>query len=360
VSPEVTRVVVLAPNWLGDAVMALPALRDVRAHFARATLAVAARASVARLFDCVPGVDEIVVLAPRRPVASAASRTEDSGWLAEGAFECAILFPNSFHAAWLVWRAGVAERWGYRSDLRGSLLTRAVPKPPKGLHCGAYYQHLVRELGIDTGPLTPRLRVPAAGRVAARRMLEEHGWVEGATLVALAPGAAYGHAKRWPPERFAELIRLIWDEFGAACVLLGRPDDRHAGEAILAALERSAAGRAPARVIDLIGRTDLLLLIGVLSHCGALVANDSGALHLAAAMGLPVSAIYGPTDERYTTPLTAREGAEGRVAVFTEPVWCRPCGLRECPIDHRCMRRIPASRVFEAVRAQIGAAEGAL
>ena len=118
-------------------------------------------------------------------------------------------------------------------------------------------------------------------------------------------------------------------------------------------------GELPGRLIDLIGRTDLLLLMGTLSHCRALVANDSGALHLAAAMGLPVSAVYGPTDERYTTPLTSTEQAEGRVAVFTEPVWCRPCGLRDCPIDHRCMTRIPASRVFEAVRAQIGAAEGA-
>ena len=104
--------------------------------------------------------------------------------------------------------------------------------PRRGCIAAAYYQHLVRELGIETGPLTPRLSVPAASRTAARRMLEEAGWVAGTTLVGVAPGAAYGHAKRWPPARFAELIRLLWDERGAGCVLLGRPDDREAGQAI--------------------------------------------------------------------------------------------------------------------------------
>jgi heptosyltransferase-2 len=359
-STDVHRVVVLAPNWLGDAVMALPALGDVRNHFAGARLVVAVRASIARLFDCVPGVDEIVVLRSEGGSSVVRSGRSEVEALREGRFDVAILFPNSFHAAWLVWRAGVPERWGYHADFRGPLLTRAVRRPAAKVHYGAYYQNLVRELGTEAGPLAPRVKVPQSSRVAATQMLEREGWTPAGALVGIAPGAAYGHAKRWPPARFAELIRLLWDETGAACVLLGRPADSDAWQEILATLERSADGRVAGRLINLIGRTDLLQLMGVMSHCRAFVANDSGALHLAAAIGLPVAAVYGPTDERYSTPLASEEGAEGQIVVFTEPVWCRPCGLRECPIDHRCMTRIPASRVFEAVRTHISVAEGSL
>ncbi len=357
-SPTTHHVVVLAPNWLGDAVMALPALGDIRRHFADARLAVAARTSIARLFECVPGVDEIVVLGSESGSSGAGPARDNVGALGDGRFDVAILFPNSFSAAWLARRAGVPERWGYRADLRGPLLTRAVRRPRGKVHYGAYYQNLVRGLDMTAGPLTPRVGVPAASRTAAGRMLEERGWTPGEALVGLAPGAAYGHAKRWLPARFAELVRLVWEQKGAGCVLLGRSADRDAGQDIVAALERSADGRVAGRLIDLIGATDLLLLLGAMSHCRAVVTNDSGAMHLAAAIGLPVTAIFGPTDERYSSPLTTEECAEWRVAVLSEPVWCRPCGLRECPIDHRCMTRIPASRVFDAVRAQIGNVEG--
>src|SRR6266446_2362977 len=140
-----SNVLILAPNWLGDAVMALPAIRDVRRHFADARLMVAARPSVAALFRVVPGIDEVVTI--------------DDGKLPDAAgADIGILFPNSFRSAWLLQRAGVKERWGYRSDFRGFLLTRTVRRPRKKMHFGEYYQNLVRELGIDTGPLTPDLR----------------------------------------------------------------------------------------------------------------------------------------------------------------------------------------------------------
>jgi heptosyltransferase-2 len=346
------RIVVLAPNWLGDAVMALPALRDIRRHVPEANLSVAARASVAALFHAVPEVDEILILSPGR---GRSARRNDIRKLKKGRFDLAILFPNSFHSAWMIWRAGVPERWGYRSDLRGRLLTRAVARPRPKVHFGEYYLALVRGLGMETGPPTPRIVVAAAGADAAAQMLRARGWVSGELLVGVAPGAAYGHAKRWPPERFAALISVLSDEAGASCVLLGRAEDRDAGQEVEAALHAqipNPESQIP-RVINLIGATDLPKLMGVISHCRALVANDSGALHLAAAMGVPVTAIYGPTDERFSTPLTAREADRDRVAVIFEPVWCRPCFLRDCPIDHRCMTRIPVSRVADAVRAQL-------
>jgi heptosyltransferase-2 len=315
------RVVIVAPNWLGDAVMALPAIRDVRRHFAEAKLVIAARPSVAALFRAVAGVDEIV-----------------DPELARG--DVGILLPNSFRSAWLLKRAGVPERWGYRSDMRGVLLTKAIRRPRKKVHFGEYYQHLVGELGIETGPLTPQLTVPPSKLEAAATLLGGFGWNPGRKLVGIAPGAAFGHAKRWPRDRYAALSVSL-QETGAMCVVLGRSEDRDAADGI--------------QGVDLIGRTDLMMLMAVLSHCSALVANDSGALHLAAALGVPVTAIYGPTDERYSLPLSSLGPSADRVRAISHPVFCRPCGLRDCPIDHRCMKRIAPEQVFEIVREQLDA-----
>jgi lipopolysaccharide heptosyltransferase II len=320
------RIIVVAPNWLGDAVMALPAIRDVRRHFAEAQLVVTARSSVAMLFRAVPGVDEI------------AEPGKSGG-------DVGILLPNSFRSAWELRRAGVPERWGYRSDMRGMLLTKPIKRPRKKVHFGEYYQHLVQQLGIDTGPLTPQLTVPEGKVRAAADLLAQRGWTPGQALIAIAPGAAFGHAKRWPPERFAALASMLRAELGAACVLVGRSEDRD--DSVRAGGTENIGG------IDLIGQTDLSMLMGVLLHCRALVANDSGALHLAAALGVPVTAIYGPTDERYSLPLSSFESPGDRVRAISRDVFCRPCGLRDCPIDHRCMKRITTQEVFELVRRQL-------
>lgn len=316
------NVVVVSPNWLGDAVMALPAIRDVRRHFADGQLTIAARASVAPLFRAVSGVDRIAVVDTARDDKIEA--------------DVGILLPNSFRSAWRLKQAGVKERWGYRSDFRRLLLTRAVRRPRRKVHFGEYYANLVRQLGIETGPLTPALAVPSKTIHAAAALLEEQGWTRERPLVGLAPGAAFGHAKQWPSKRFAELATMVGRDLGAACVVLGRREDR------------DAALGVPG--IDLVGRTDLLMLMGVLAHCRTLVANDSGALHLAAALGVPVVGIYGPTDELYSMPLPSVEAARGRVAALSEPVFCRPCFLADCPIDHRCMKRISSERVFDSVR----------
>jgi heptosyltransferase II len=354
----VGRLLVIAPNWLGDAVMALPALADIRRHFAEATLAVAARATVAPLFDCVPGIDQLIVLEGYGDSSGPGGRRDAVARVAEGRFDAAILFPNSFRAAWLVRSAGVPERWGYSADFRRVLLTRSVRRPGR-VHYAAYCQRLASELGIANGPLEARLSAPASLRASAEEQLRSEGWTPGQPLLGIAPGAAYGHAKRWPPARFAELFRLVWERTDATCVVLGRAADRDARQDILDALDRAPGGRPSGRLIDLTGRSDLLQLIGVASCCRAFVANDSGALHLAAALGVPVVGIYGPTDERYTSPLAAGPDLERQVRVLTAEAWCRPCGLRECPIDHRCMRRVSALQVFEALGGALGGrAEG--
>lgn len=324
---RVKRLVIFAPNWLGDAVMALPAIADVRRAASQAAIAVAARAAIAPLFQLVPGVDEVVVLAARG----------DADRLRPHAFDAALLLPNSFQAALTVWRAGIPERWGYRTDFRAPLLTHAVA-PPAPVHQGAYYQHLVRALGVPNGPLEPRIDVDDDRRRAGAGMLASRGWDGRAPLVALAPGAAYGGAKRWPPDMFAALARDLAGD-GVTPVLVGGAADRPTGAEFLGALG------ARTRCVDVIGHTDLPALAGVLANCRALVSNDSGAMHIGAAIGLPVTALFGPTSEHATRPL----GSAGPV-VLTNPVWCRPCMLRECPLTHRCMRGIPVEAALSAAR----------
>jgi heptosyltransferase-2 len=205
---------------------------------------------------------------------------------------------------------------------------------------------------METGGLEATVPVPARALHDARALLMARGWDGLAPLVGIAPGAAYGGAKRWPPERVAALVTRLQEERSATCVLVGSAGDVPAARAIESTLGKDGragvAGRS-AGPIDLVGKTDLTTLLGILGHCAAFVSNDSGAMHLSAAAGVPVVAIFGPTDERATSPLGTHE-------ILTRPVWCRPCHLRECPIDHRCMTRITVDEVADAVGRQLGRA----
>ncbi len=344
------RLVVLAPNWLGDIVMALPALADVRRQWPEAVLTVAVRQPFVPLFDAVPGVNATIPLGGGG-MRSLKTLTTDVERLREGRFDAALLPPNSFHAAWLVWRAGIPERWGVSADLRRLLLTRAVRRPKgKRLHQAEYYQRLTENLGATSGPLRPTVSAGEAALATAAALLQQHGW-RGERLVGLAPGAAYGWAKRWPPAYVATLAHYVAQDLEARPVLVGAPADRGTARDVL--LELARRGRSPSTgLIDLVGMTDLTALVGVLAQCSAFVSNDSGAMHLAAALGVPVTAIFGPTREWATAPLPAPDGPEPRI-VKTD-VWCRPCMLRNCPIDHRCMTRIAPEDVLAPVAAQVG------
>ena len=326
--PDAGPLLVVSPNWLGDAVMALPAIADLKRHFADRRMIVAARASVSSLFTMVPDVERVV--------------TADVAAIRDARPSVAVLFPNSFASAWLVWRAGVRERWGYARDFRRRLLTRAVRPPKQPMHQGEYYQHLVRELGVATGPLEPTLSIGADALDDAKRLLAQHGWEEGSLLIVLAPGAAYGKAKQWIPSHVTWLVTDLVRERGITCALVGSRADAQTTRAIRDAVPVDCQPK----VLDLAGETRLPVLAGVMSVAAACVSNDSGAMHLAAAAGVPVVAIFGSTNERATAPL-AHAGVPGEIV--TNPVWCRPCMLRECPIDHRCMTGIEPARVLAAV-----------
>jgi heptosyltransferase-2 len=342
VSASVSRLLIRAPNWLGDAVLALPAIAAIREAFASAEITIAGPSSVAALFrehtNARP--DQVLDL----PEASRASIAA----LAAGKFDTGILFPNSFRTAWELRRAGVPERWGYATAGRSALLTRRAPRPSGGIrHHSEYFRSLVRGLDVPCGDVPPRLMASAASLERADTLLGLAGRAATGPLIGFAPGAAYGQAKQYPPDRIAAAMARLVAERGATCAIVGASHDRPAGREIESWL-RAHAPDARAHVVDLVGRTSLGVLAGVATRCAVFVSNDSGAMHVAAAVGRPVVAIFGPTDERATHPV-------GRHEVLTEAVFCRPCHLRDCPIDHRCMKRISIDRVFDAVMRQLAA-----
>ncbi len=380
VSPK--RLLVFAPNWLGDAVMAVPCLEALRRYYPAADVCVAARAHLAPLFEMVAGVGEVIPLRQAGPAGGWFSALQDARRLRDGRFEVAILLPNSFRAAWIASRTRIPERWGYAADLRSRWLTQSVTRV-RGGHQVEYYQRLLRGLGIVEGKSAEaaaesalarpiHLDVPGVARDWARETLTARGWTAGTPLVGMAPGAAYGTAKQWPPDRFAQLAAQL-DREGVRTVLVGSGADK----AVCDAIERGATSHLAPRtshfVMNLVGATDLKQLAAVMAECRTFVSNDSGAMHLAAAVGGPVVAIFGSTNETETAPLPSPEtrpgldsnsayGAGAKTdmrpgfishAIVATAEWCRPCMLRECPIEHRCMTAIGVERVLAEVQKRL-------
>jgi heptosyltransferase-2 len=318
------RLLVRAPNWIGDMVLSLPALRDLKRNFPEARLTVLARPWVARLYEATPEVDTILDSRGLRADARAIS----------GRFDAGVLLTNSFGSALCLAWARLPERWGYATDGRGPLLTRRarVPEQVRGRSQVYYYRAMLAGVGLRVSASPDaRLRCPEAwARSAASRLGD-------GPAIGVSPGAAYGSAKQWPAVRYAAAAERIARERGARVVILGAEAERPLAEAI------SAAMRLPA--IDLCGRTTLPELVGVLSRLELLLTGDSGPMHLASALGTPLIAIFGPTDWRETAP-----AGPARHRLVREEVECAPCLLRECPIDHRCMRRVGIDRVVDEAR----------
>ena len=341
------RILIVAPNWLGDAVMGLPAVADVRRTYPKARLVVSARSSVAPLYTMVPGVDDTIVTRWRGSLSDRRTLADDVQRLTSEPIDLAVLFPNSFASAWMVYRARVRDRWGYSADFRRPLLTRAVRRPRGSRHQAAYYQYLTGQLGIPTGRLEPVVTAPAAAIEEARSLLLGRGWSESQPILVVAPGAAYGTAKRWLPAHFAALITRAIRESGVQVVLVGAQADAASVRLVVDSIGPSER----AGVIDLSGATSLQVLAGIMSLAAGCVSNDSGAMHLAGAVGTPLVALFGPTREKETAPLTRQSG---RAEVLINQVWCRPCMLRECPFDHQCMTGLRPERVFDSVRLLMG------
>jgi heptosyltransferase-2 len=322
---QFSRILVRATNWVGDAVMSLPALRAIRARFPAAHIAVLARPWVADLYAREPFADEVIPYTAPRGARGLAEQWRAAAELRRRRFDCAILLQNAFEAALLAWLARIPRRIGYNRDGRGFLLTDAIAVPRPGeapLHQRFYYLELLRRAGILN-------EIPQDNAVR----LEGAAPAQGEAWVGVSPGAAYGGAKRWPAERFAEAAAELAACLEAGVALFGSADER----ALCERVEALIAGRA--RVVNHAGRTSLREFIDLAAGCRVFLTNDSGAMHIASALGVPTVAVFGATDHVATGP------AGERWRIVREPVECSPCLLRECPIDHRCMTRVEPGRV---------------
>lgn len=336
------KILVRATNWVGDAVMSIPALEAIRRRWPRAEICVLARPWVADLYRHQAYADRLLRFDHRGRHAGIAGVERLAGELRAIGFDAAVLLQNAFEAAWIAWRAGIPERIGYARDARGALLTRAVPLPRHGEippHQSYYYLELLRRAGWigDLAPLEGvRLRVHPGDAERAEARLCEAGARPGRMRIALAPGAAYGSAKCWPPDRFARVADRLIAECDANVIIFGAAAEAGVAQRIAAALR----GRA----IPLVGQTPIGELPALFAACHLFLGNDAGAMHVAAAVGLPVVAVFGPTDPEGTAPMTRR------ATLVQHRVSCSPCFLRHCPVDHRCMTRVAVDQVYAAAR----------
>ncbi len=321
------KILVRATNWVGDAIMAIPALRAVRARFPEARIAIVARPYVADIYHGQKLCDDLISYDPKGAHAGLIGRERLARELRAQGFDVALLLQNAFDAAWLAWRAGIPERIGYARDGRSLLLTKRIRAPKSGeirAHEQFYYLELLRRTGwIDT--------LPAAG---ARRNVPR---------IAIGAGASYGSAKCWPPERFADFVNRFRVSADADVILFGTASEEPVSDAIAAGITGPSIG--------LVGKTAIADLPALLSRCQLFVGNDSGAMHVAAAVGLPVVAIFGPTDSHGTAPMTTR------CTIIQERPYCSPCFLRRCPIDHRCMTNVAPEAVEAAARGWLRSVE---
>jgi heptosyltransferase-2 len=336
------KMLVRATNWVGDAIMALPALRGVRNRFPEAEIAIVARPYVADIYRDQQICNQTITYDANGAHAGFSGRGRLAAELRALKFDVALLMQNAFDAAWLAWRARIPERIGYARDGRSLLLTKPVPVPRPGeipAHEKFYYLELLRRVGwIESLPEADfiSLTVPEEKRRNAETLLSHAGARSGVLRIAIGAGASYGSAKCWPPSRFAELANRLQSQTDADVILFGPATESPVSNAITVEMRRPP--------IDLTGKTAIAGLPALLSQCHLFLGNDSGAMHVAAAVGLPVVAVFGPTDPHGTAPVTPR------CNIVQEKTYCSPCFLRRCPTDHRCMTKISPEMVEAAAK----------
>lgn len=323
------KILIRATNWVGDAIMSLPAIRAVRTKFPDAEISILGRSYVVDLYREQGIADKLISHDSSGEHAGFSGTEKLAAQLRAEKYDIALLLQNAFGAAWLAWRAGIPERIGYNRDGRGLLLTNAVKTPRSGeipAHEKYYYLELLRRAGwIDSLPDVEfvSLNVSEVARQRGAEVLLDAGARPHAMRIAVGAGASYGSAKCWPPERFTRALNLLVAQSDVDIIFFGTAAEAPVTTAIIAGLKRSP--------IDLTGKTPIGELPGVLSQCHLFLGNDSGAMHVAAAVGLPVVAIFGPTDPLGTAPVTLKR------SVVQQKPYCSPCFLRRCPTDHRCM-----------------------
>jgi heptosyltransferase-2 len=338
---KIGRVVVRGTNWVGDAVMTIPALRELRRVLPDVHITLATRPWAEGIFRDAEFLDDILIYdRPGRSPGAVLRQVRE--WRARS-FDLAVLFQNAFEAAMIAGLARVPLRLGYSTDGRRPLLTHPLPLPSwrSERHEVFYYLNIISELErllygasrVEEHEPQFNLDVSVTRKREARLMLQQHAaQSESSCIVALCPGSTNSRAKRWPVEWYAALGDRLAEEMGAKILLIGAHDELEVSRAVSRQMRHTA--------IVLTGETDLAQLTAVLSIVDLLITNDTGPAHISAALERPTLVIFGPTDPRTTRPFSV--SAE----IVRNPPDCAPCMLRDCPIDHRCMTGITPDEVF--------------
>jgi heptosyltransferase-2 len=331
------NILVRMPNWLGDLVMATPILTDLRKHWPESKITALCQGSLGALIQEDPHIDEILNF--QRP----------SGWLhrkahgdildplRHGHYDLGVLLTNSFSSAWWFWRGHVKNRIGYATYCRKYLLDYAVPWPKdiENQHLVVTYKMLLEPLGIPLSNTPPKLYVTEQEQITTQHWLARYGVHKKSILIGISPGAAYGSAKCWLPERFQEVSLKLMENPNVVIVFFG---DK-AG----APLVNDICLNLSDRVINLAGKTTLRELMSFIQACHIFLGNDSGPMHMAYALDVPVLALFGPTSDVKTGPYKGGK-------VLHKHVPCSPCYRRECPIDFRCMKNIEVEDVYQELQ----------
>ncbi len=330
------RILVRTPNWVGDAVMTLPALACLKRLYGGAGITLLAKKKVIPVYEHNPAVQGIIEYG--EDFKGLAGRFRLSGRLRTEKFQLAVLFQNAFDAAFISFISRIPQRAGYSRDMRGGLLTIPVRfnDEVKRLHHVFYYLRIVEALGEGCSrEAWPKIYLSDDERGEARDFLREKG-LEGVPVIGASPGASYGPAKMWPPERFARVLIRLSGELGAVPIVFGGPGDAGAAERVFELVEKERPGG-----LNLAGKVSLRRFMALLTMLRLFITNASGPMHIAAALGLPTVAIFGSTDPRLTGP------RGGNVRVVIKETVCSPCFERKCRYGHyRCLTSITAEEVY--------------
>jgi len=334
------KILVRTPNWVGDAVISLPALEALRTRFPRAEIVLAAKPWVSEVYRRHPAVNRQMIFDPQGEHRGGRGFRRFIRALRDERFDAAVLLQNAFHAAWMAWRARIPVRLGYARAGRRFLLTHPVEVPPAAAygHQVYYYLNLLFRAGvirrIDPAPAI-QLLLAVDEKLWAAKYLEALGLTGPRFLVGLNPGGFHGPAKRWLAERYAALADRLIGSLHADVLIFDARAEKSLAEEIARAMQHTP--------IIVESQVTLRQLMSLLGACRLVVSNDSGPMHLAAGLGVPVVAIFGSTDPRATGPV----GPHTRLVQHRVP--CRPCWLRECPIDFRCMQGVTVEAVYRVV-----------
>lgn len=331
---EADNILIRGVNWIGDAVMTLPAVAAIRNTFPQARITMLVKPWVADIFRLCPDVDETMIY--RRPGAHEGLRGLFGlvGEIRTRRFDAAILLQNAVEAAIIALLAGIPVRAGYNTDGRGLLLTHSVKRAEAVLKLpqSDYYLEMVKSLGCR--PREKEAFLHPGKQPSADDLLARYDLKDARLLVGMAPGAAYGPAKRWFPERFARVADRLLADYGAQVLLFGSADDAES----IARVQQAAT----APLLSLAGKTTLHEAIALIARCGLFISNDSGLMHTAAALGVPTVAIFGSTNPATTSPPGRKN------IVIYKNVPCSPCLKTDCPTDFQCMESIGIDDVYKA------------